>query len=50
MDQVCAVRQVCEKYQPNGRDVFWAFMGLEKDYMIDRHGMWQECMELEKNS
>ena len=42
MDQVFAVRQVCEKYLSNGKDVFWAFMDLEKVYdTIDRHGMWQ---------
>ena len=29
MDQVFAVRQVCEKYLANGKDVFWAFMDLE---------------------
>ena len=33
MDQVFAVRQVCEKYLANGKDVFWAFMDT-----IDRHG------------
>ena len=26
MDQVFAVRQVCEKYLANGKDVFWAFI------------------------
>ena len=37
-----AVRQVCEKYLANGKDVFWAFMDLGKAYdTIDRHGMWQ---------
>ena len=42
MDQVFAVRQVCEKYLANGKDVFWAFMNLEKAYdTIDRHSMWQ---------
>ena len=42
MDQVFAVRQVCEKYLGNGKDVFWAFMDLEKaSDTIDRHGMWQ---------
>ena len=36
------VRQVCEKYLSNGKDVFWAFMDLEKAYdTIDRHCMWQ---------
>ena len=40
MDQVIAVRQVCEKYLANGKDVFWEFMDLEKVYApIDRHGM-----------
>ena len=35
-------RQICEKYLANGKDVFWAFMDLEKAYdTIDRHGMWQ---------
>ena len=34
MYQVFAVRQVCEKYLANGKDVFWAFMDLEKAYMI----------------
>ena len=42
MHQVFAVRQVCDKYLANGKDVFWAFMDLEKAYdMINRHGMWQ---------
>ena len=36
------VRQLCEKYLANGKDVFWAFTDLEKAYYsIDRHGMWQ---------
>ena len=26
MDQVFAVKQVCEKYLATGKDVFWAFM------------------------
>ena len=42
MDQVFAVRQVCEKYLANGKDVFWAFMDLENSYdTIDQHGLWQ---------
>ena len=42
MDQLFAVGQVCEKYLANGKDVFWAFMDLEKAYdTIDRHGIWQ---------
>ena len=37
MDKVIAVRQVCEKYLAIGKDVFWAFMDLEKAYdTIDR--------------
>ena len=37
-----AVRQVCDKYQVNGKYVFRAFMDLEKAYdTIGRHGMWQ---------
>ena len=43
MDKVFAVRQVCEKFVANGKDVFWTFMDLEKAYdTIDRHGMWQK--------
>ena len=34
MDQVFAVRQVCEKYLENGKDVFWAFMDLEKPVIL----------------
>ena len=42
MDQVFAIRQVCERYLANGKDVFCAFMDLEKAYAsIDQHGMWQ---------
>ena len=42
MDRVFAVKQVCEKFLANWKDVFWAFMDLEKAYdTIDRHGMWQ---------
>ena len=52
MDQVFAVRQDCEKYPTNGKDVFWALMYLEKAYdTIDWHRMCQmlRCMELEEN-
>ena len=35
-------KQVCEKFLANGKDVFWAFMDLEKAYdTIDQHVMWQ---------
>ena len=41
-DQVFAVRQVCEKYLTNWKDVFWAFMDLERAYdTIDRLGIRQ---------
>ena len=42
MDQTYAVRQVCETNLANWKDVFWAFMDLEKAHdAIDLHGMWQ---------
>ena len=42
MDQVFAVRQICEKYLAKGKDVFWPFIDLEMAYaMINRYGMWQ---------
>ena len=42
MDQLFAVRQVCEKYLVNWKDVFCAFMDLEKAYdAIDQHSMCQ---------
>jgi hypothetical protein len=41
-DQVFAVRQVVEKYLEKGKDVFWAFMDLEKAYdRIDRKALWK---------
>ena len=44
MDQVFAVRQVCEKYLANGKDIFWAFMDLEKArstwYVADAKSVW----------
>ena len=40
IEQVLAIRQACEKYLAIGKDVFRAFMDLEKAYdTIDRHGM-----------
>ena len=30
MYQVFAIRQVCEKYLANTKDVFWTFMDFEK--------------------
>ena len=51
MDQVFAARQVCEKYIANGKDVFWAFMDLEKAYdTIGKVcGRCQGCTEWEEN-
>ena len=42
MDQVFVVRQICEKYMAKGKDVYFAFMDLEKAH--DRHveGMGEE--------
>ena len=36
MDQVFAVRQVCEKYLANGKDVFWTCKDLEKNFTGDK--------------
>ena len=42
MDQVFAIRQVWEKCLANEKDVFLAFMDLEKAYhAIDFQSMWQ---------
>ena len=41
MDHVFA-KQECDKFLTNGKDLFWAFMDLEKvDDSIDLHDMWQ---------
>ncbi len=41
VDQIFTVGQVWEKYLAEGKDVFWAFMDLEKAYdRIDREGLW----------
>ena len=41
-DQVFIVRQICEKYLAKGKDVYFAFMDLEKAYdRIDRDAMWK---------
>ena len=40
-DQVFVVRQICEKYMAKGKDVYFAFMDLEKAYdRVDRGAMW----------
>ena len=41
MDQVFIVRQICEKYLAKGKNVYFAFMDLEKAYdRVDRDAMW----------
>ena len=45
VDQIFAVRQVCEKYLEKGKDVLWAFMDLQKAYdRIDRGVV--DCFEI----
>ena len=40
-DQVFIVRQICEKYLGKGKDVYFAFLDLEKAYdRVDRDAMW----------
>jgi len=42
IDQVFGLKEMCEKYLGNGRDLYVAFMDLEKAYdKIDRKAMWQ---------
>ena len=42
MDQIFAVRQLCEKYLGVNKEVYMAFMDLEKVYdTIDRNALWQ---------
>ena len=42
-----SLRQVCEKYLANGKDVFCDFMYLEKAYdTIGRHGMYVADTEI----
>ena len=40
-DQIFIVRQMCEKYLGKGKDVHFAFLGLEKAYdSVDRDAVW----------
>ena len=41
-DQIFIVRQICEKYLGKGKDVYFAFLDLEKAY--ERCNM--ECFEI----
>ena len=42
IDQIFAVRQICEKYMMKQKDVYMAFMDLEKAYdRVDRDALWQ---------
>ena len=44
MDEEFVVRQVCEKHLAIGKEVFWAFMYLEKAYgAIYWHGIRKRC-------
>ena len=41
VDQIFTARDVSEKYTSKGKDVYWAFMDLEKAYdRIDREALW----------
>ena len=41
-DQTFMVRQICEKYVAKGKDVYFAFLDLEKAYdRVDREAMWK---------
>ena len=52
MDQVFAVRHVCEKYLANGKDVFWAFMDLEKPMILvaDAKSVWSWWKTVESSA
>ena len=40
-DQIFIIRQICEKYLGKGKDVYFAFLDLEKVYdRVDRDAMW----------
>ena len=40
-DQIFIVRQICEKYLGKGKDVYFAFLDLEKAYdRVDRDAIW----------
>ena len=42
VDQIFALKCICEKYIEKGKEVFCAFMDLEKAYdRVDRGAMWQ---------
>lgn len=45
VDQMFLVRQLCEKFLGKGKELFWAFMDLEKAYdRVDREALWQVLM------
>ena len=40
-NQIFIVSQICEKYLGKGKDVYFAFLDLEKKYSrVDRDAMW----------
>ena len=41
VDQLFGVRHLCEKFLAKGKDLFWAFIDLEKAYgRVDRDALW----------
>ena len=48
-DQCFIVRQICEKYSGKGKDVYFAFLDLEKAYdRVDKRCS-VECFEIKWN-
>ena len=43
MEEVFAVRQVCEKYLANGKDVFWAFMHWKRPLILSIYMVCGRC-------
>src|SRR5215469_5830357 len=42
VDQMFAVKGLCEKYREKGREIYFGFMDLEKAYdRIDREALWR---------
>ena len=43
MDQVFAIRQVCEKYLANGKDVFWALWIWKRPMILSIDMVYGTC-------
>ena len=41
VDQLLVVRQLCEKFLADGKDLFWAFRDIKSCNRADRGGLWQ---------